>query len=64
MFGTLTLQGKQTKNIFTADNGMQFKIANSWVIPTMSVERYVLLQKEKNDYWYLIRSVDIKTNKL
>lgn len=60
MLGTLTLHGVQVKNIFVADNGMEFKIANSWVPPIMQLERYVLLEKDKDDYWYLIRAFNIE----
>lgn len=63
MFGTLTLHGVQVKNIFVADDGREFKIANSWVPPIMQLERYVLLQKDKDDYWYLIRAITISVKK-
>lgn len=61
MLGTCTLHGVQIKNIFVADNGMEFKIANSWVPPIMQLERYVLLEKDKDDYWYLIRALNIES---
>jgi hypothetical protein len=64
MIGTLTLHGVQVKNIFVADNGMEFKIANSWVPPIMQLERYVLLKKDKDDYWYLIRAFDIESKRV
>jgi hypothetical protein len=64
MLGTLTLHGVQVKNIFVADNGMEFKIANSWVPPIMQLERYVLLKKDKDDYWYLIRAFDIESKRV
>lgn len=64
MFGTLTLHGVQVKNIFVADNGMEFKIANSWVPPIMQLERYVLLKKDKDDYWYLIRAINIESKRV
>jgi hypothetical protein len=62
MLGTITLHGVQVKNIFVADNGMEFKIANSWVPPIIQIERYVLLKKDKDDYWYAIRilNIDVK----
>lgn len=60
MFGTLTLHGVQVKNIFVADNGMEFKIANSWVPPIMQVEKYVLLQKRDDGYWHLVRDINIR----
>lgn len=60
----LTLHGVQVKNIFVADNGMEFKIANSWVPPTMQIEKYVLLQKRDDDYWNLIKSINISTKDL
>lgn len=59
MFGTLTLHGVQVKNVFVADNGMEFKIANSWVPPTMQIEKYVLLRKRDDDYWHLVRDIPI-----
>jgi hypothetical protein len=64
MICTLTLHGVQVKNIFVADNGMEFKIANSWVPPIMQLERYVLLKKDKDDYWYLIRAFDIESKRV
>ena len=64
MFGTLTLHGVQVKNIFVAYNGMEFKIANSWVPPIMQLERYVLLKKDKDDYWYLIRAINIESKRV
>jgi hypothetical protein len=64
MIGTLTLHGVQVKNIFVADNGMEFKILNSWVPPIMQIERYVLLKKDKDDYWYLIRALNIESKRV
>lgn len=64
MLGTLTLHGVQVKNIFVADNGMEFKILNSWVPPIMQMERYVLLQKDRDDYWYLIRTINIESKRI
>ena len=64
MIGTLTLHGVQVKNIFVADNGMEFKILNSWVPPIMQIERYVLLKKDKDDYWYLIRAFNIESKRV
>lgn len=64
MIGTLTLHGVQVKNIFVADNGMEFKITNSWVPPIMQIERYVLLEKDKDDYWYLIRALNIESKRV
>lgn len=64
MFGMLTLHGIQVKNIFVADNGQEFRIANSWVPPTMQVEKYVLLQKREDDYWYLIKAILISVKDL
>ena len=64
MFGTLTLHGIQVKNIFVADNGQEFRIANSWVPPIMQLERYVLLKKDKDDYWYLVRALDIEAKRV
>jgi hypothetical protein len=64
MIGTLTLHGVQVKNIFVADNGMEFKILNSWVPPIMQMERYVLLKKDKDDYWYLIRALNIESKRV
>jgi hypothetical protein len=64
MIGTLTLHGVQVKNIFVADNGMEFKILNSWVPPIMQMERYVLLKKDKDDYWYLIRALNIELKRV
>lgn len=64
MFGTLTLHGVQVKNVFVADNGMEFKIANSWVPPIMQVEKYVLLQKRDDGYWHLVRAIPISVKDL
>lgn len=64
MFGTLTLHGVQVKNIFVADNGMEFKIANSWVPPIMQIEKYVLLRKRDDDYWHLVRDITISVKDL
>lgn len=64
MFGTLTLHGVQAKNVFVADNGMEFKIANSWVPPIMQIEKYVLLQKRDDDYWHLVRDITISVKDL
>lgn len=59
MFGTLTLHGVQIKNVFVADNGQEFRIANSWVPPIMKIEKYVLLQKRDDSYWYLVKDITI-----
>jgi hypothetical protein len=64
MFGMLTLHGVQVKNIFVADNGQEFRIANSWVPPRTQVEKYVLLQKRDDDYWHLIRAITISVKDL
>ena len=64
MVGMLTLRGGQVKNIFVADNGQEFRIANSWVPPIMQVEKYVLLQKRDDDYWYLVRAITISVKDL
>lgn len=64
MFGTLTLHGVQVKNVFVADNGMEFKIANSWVPPIMQIEKYVLLRKRDDDYWNLVRDITISVKDL
>lgn len=64
MFGTLTLHGVQVKNVFVADNGMEFKIANSWVPPIMQIEKYVLLRKRDDDYWHLVRDITISVKDL
>jgi hypothetical protein len=64
MFGMLTLHGVQIKNIFVADNGQEFRIANSWVPPIMQVEKYVLLQKRDDDYWDLINAITISVKDL
>lgn len=60
----LTLHGVQVKNIFVADNGMEFKIANSWVPPIMQIEKYVLLQKRNDDYWHLIKAINVSVKDL
>jgi hypothetical protein len=59
MLGTLTLHGVQVKNIFVADNGQEFRIANSWAPPRIQVEKYVLLQKRDDGYWHLLRAITI-----
>lgn len=64
MFGTLTLHGVQVKNIFVADNGQEFRIVNSWVPPIMKIEKYVLLQKRDDSYWYLVRAITISVKDL
>ena len=64
MFGTLTLHGVQVKNVFVADNGMEFNIANSWVPPIMQIEKYVLLRKRDDDYWHLVRDITISVKDL
>lgn len=64
MFGTLTLHGVQVKNVFVADNGMEFKIANSWVPPIMQIEKYVLLRKRDDEYWNLVRDITISVKDL
>lgn len=64
MFGTLTLHGIQVKNIFVADNGQEFRIVNSWVPPIMKIEKYVLLQKRDDNYWYLVRAITISVKDL
>lgn len=59
MLGTLTLHGVQVKNIFVADNGQEFRIANSWAPPKTQVEKYVLIQKRDDGYWHLLRAITI-----
>ena len=59
MFGTITLKGYQEKNIFVSENGTKYKIINSWIIPPTKQYRFVLLQKYNEEYWYLIRSLNI-----
>lgn len=60
MFGTLTLKGTQEKNIFVDQTGAEYKIINSWIIPKIQVERYILIKKYDDNYWWLIRSLDIR----
>ncbi len=64
MVGTLTLHGVQVKNVFVADNGTEFKIANSWAPPSTKIEKYVLLQKRDDDFWYLVRAITISVKDL
>lgn len=64
MLGTLTLRGVQVKNIFVDEIGREFKLANSWVPPTMQIEKYVLLQKRDDDYWHLIKAITISVKDL
>lgn len=63
MFG-MTLHGVQVKNIFVADNGQEFRIANSWVPPMTQIEKYVLLQKRDDNFWYLIRAITVSVKDL
>lgn len=60
MFGTQTLKGVQEKNVFVDQNGNEYKIVNSWITPKRQVERYVLIKKFDDNYWWLIRSLDIR----
>lgn len=57
MFGTLTLKGTQLKNIFVAEDGSEYKLINSWVVPPMRMEKFVLLRKFDDEFWYLLRDV-------
>lgn len=60
MFGTQTLKGVQEKNVFVDQNGNEYKIVNSWITPKLQVERYVLIKKFDDNYWWLMRALDIR----
>lgn len=60
MFGTQTLKGIQEKNVFVDQNGNEYKIVNSWIPPKTQVERYVLIKKFDDNYWWLMRTLDIR----
>lgn len=60
MFGTLTLKGIQEKNLFVDQNGTEYKIVNSWIPPKKQIERYVLIKKFDDNYWWLMRTLDIR----
>ena len=60
MFGTvLTLKGVQEKNIFTADNGRQYKLFGSWVCPPVKLHCYIQLIKKDDLSWIPIRCLRI-----
>lgn len=59
MFGTITLRGTQERNIFVSHFGQTYKIINSWIQPGYKFERYVLLKKYDDEYWWLMRCLDI-----
>ena len=61
MFGTLTFKGTQLKNIFVAEDGSEYKLINSWVVPTTKMEKFVLLRKFDDESWYLLRDVILQT---
>lgn len=60
MFGTLTLKGVQERNIFVDENGRTFHLANSWIIPPLTIKKFVLLKKFDEDSWYCIRDLRIE----
>lgn len=57
MFGTLTLRGTQLRNIFVAENGSEYKLINSWVVPPTKMEKFVLLRKFDDESWYVLRDI-------
>lgn len=57
---TTTLRGVQERNIFVDEQGRAIKLSNSWIIPPQKRERFVLVDKRDDCYW-LIRAVDIKS---
>jgi hypothetical protein len=59
MFGTLALHGFQETNVFVSDFGKTYKIINSWTPIGYKFERYVLLRKYNDEYWWLMRCIDI-----
>lgn len=59
MFGTLTLKGVQEKNIFVDELGNSYRLINSWICPNIQMKRYVQIRKYNDDYWYLMRTLNI-----
>lgn len=59
MFGTLTLKGVQEKNIFVDEHGNSYRLINSWTYPNTQMKRYVQILKYNDDYWFLIRTLNI-----
>lgn len=62
MFGTLVLHGTQQRNLFVAENGMTFKLINSWVIPPTRMEKYILIKKFDDEHWFLLRDLTLNYN--
>lgn len=59
MFGTLTLKGVQEKNIFVDEHGNSYRLINSWICPNIQMKRYVQIRKYNDDYWFLMRTLNI-----
>lgn len=63
MLGTRTLRGVQEKNLFVDESGQEYRLVNSWLVPNLKIERFVLLKKFDDNYWWVIRQLDIKVIK-
>ena len=62
MFGTLTLKGVQEKNIFVDELGNSYRLINSWICPNIQMKRYVQIRKYNDDYWFLMRTLNINVD--
>lgn len=60
MLGTRTLRGVQEKNLFVDESGHEYRLINSWLVPTLKIEKFILLKKFDDNYWWVIRQLDIK----
>lgn len=60
MLGTRTLRGVQEKNLFVDESGQEYRLVNSWLVPNLKIEKFVLLKKFDDNYWWVIRQLDIK----
>jgi hypothetical protein len=60
MLGTRTLRGVQEKNLFVDESGREYRLVNSWLVPNLKIEKFVLLKKFDDTYWWVVRQLDIK----
>jgi hypothetical protein len=60
MLGTRTLRGVQEKNLFVDESGHEYRLVNSWLVSNLKIEKFVLLKKFDDNYWWVIRQLDIK----
>lgn len=57
MFGTRTVRGIQEKNLFVDESGHEYRLINSWLVPPLRMEKFVLITKFNDEYWWVIRQL-------